>query len=217
MLAPPKSPSHDELEALIKEARARQLRRRLIGAAGVAIVAAIGLSAYAVAIVYGGHAKPGGGSAGGGVPLCQASQLATSAEGGAGEGAGHAGADVQIVDASGHSCALPTGVPGVTFTLRGKTAPMEQQTMGPPYTALGPRAGSVLVPGRKVMYVMDWSGACSIPLAAPRWSTAVVTLRFRSGLRIAAPEATPEGFPIIPGCARERTPVLVTPLLRVTD
>jgi hypothetical protein len=37
-LAPPK-PSHDELEALIKEARQRQLRRRLLGAAGVAIAA----------------------------------------------------------------------------------------------------------------------------------------------------------------------------------
>jgi hypothetical protein len=49
MIAPPKPPSHDELEALIKEARARQLRRRLFGAAGVAIAAAIGLSAYAFA------------------------------------------------------------------------------------------------------------------------------------------------------------------------
>jgi hypothetical protein len=49
MVAPPKPPSHDELEALIKEARARQLRRRLLGAAGVAIAAALALSAYAVA------------------------------------------------------------------------------------------------------------------------------------------------------------------------
>jgi hypothetical protein len=48
MLAPPRPPSHDELEALIKEARARQLRRRLLGAAGVAIVAAVGLGIYAL-------------------------------------------------------------------------------------------------------------------------------------------------------------------------
>lgn len=47
MIAPPKPPSHDELEALIKEARARQLRRRLLGATGVAVAAAIGLSLYA--------------------------------------------------------------------------------------------------------------------------------------------------------------------------
>jgi Protein of unknown function (DUF4232) len=49
MIAPPKPPSHDELEALIKEARARQLRRRLLAAAGVAIAAGLGLGVYAVA------------------------------------------------------------------------------------------------------------------------------------------------------------------------
>jgi hypothetical protein len=48
MIAPPKPPSQDELEALIKEARARQLRRRLLGAAGIAIAAAVGLSVYAL-------------------------------------------------------------------------------------------------------------------------------------------------------------------------
>jgi hypothetical protein len=48
MLAPPKPPSYGELEALIKEARERQLRRRLLGAAGVAIAAAVGLSIYAL-------------------------------------------------------------------------------------------------------------------------------------------------------------------------
>src|SRR5262249_27889924 len=51
MIAPPRPPSHDELEALIKEARARQLRRRLLGAAGVAIAAAVALGAYALASV----------------------------------------------------------------------------------------------------------------------------------------------------------------------
>jgi Protein of unknown function (DUF4232) len=47
MIAPPKPPAPDELEALIKEARERQLRRRLLGAAGVAVAAAVGLSLYA--------------------------------------------------------------------------------------------------------------------------------------------------------------------------
>ncbi|HEY2311876.1 MAG TPA: DUF4232 domain-containing protein [Gaiellaceae bacterium] len=49
MIAPPKPPPQEELEALIKEARERQLRRRLLGAAGVAIAAAIGLGIYAIA------------------------------------------------------------------------------------------------------------------------------------------------------------------------
>ena len=48
MIAPPKPPTNDDLEALIKEARERQLRRRLLGAAGVAIAAVLGLSLYAL-------------------------------------------------------------------------------------------------------------------------------------------------------------------------
>jgi photosystem II stability/assembly factor-like uncharacterized protein len=53
VIAPPPSPRHDELEALIREARARQRRRRLIGAGAVAVLAAAGLSVWA--------ALPGGG------------------------------------------------------------------------------------------------------------------------------------------------------------
>ena len=81
MLAQPRPPSPDELEALIKEARARQLRRRLLGAAGVAIAAAFGLSAYAITI--GGNpgdlvqspASAGPVTA----PICRASQLSAEA------------------------------------------------------------------------------------------------------------------------------------------
>jgi hypothetical protein len=69
MIAPPRPPSHDELEALIKEARARQLRRRLLGVAGVAIAAALGLSIYAfvtggaerTATASGGHPRTANG------------------------------------------------------------------------------------------------------------------------------------------------------------
>lgn len=57
MIAPPKPPSHDELEALIKEARARQLRRRLLGAAGVAVATGLGLGVYA--LVTGGAHRVG--------------------------------------------------------------------------------------------------------------------------------------------------------------
>ena len=214
LLTPRKPASPDELDALIKEAHARQLRRRLIGAAGAAVVAALGLSAYALAIGDGGHATPTGGSAGGGAPSCRTSQLATSAEGGPGDGWGKAGVFVQFVDTSGQACVLPTGVPTVTFALRGKTAPMEQQTLTPPYSAFGPRAGRGLVPGRKVMYVLEWRAVCPGPVVSEAKGTAVVMLRFRSGLRIAAPETTPEGFPIIPGCGGKPTTVGVTPLLR---
>ena len=81
MIAPPKPPPHDDLEALIKEARERQLRRRLLGAAGVAIVAALGLGVYAIAIagtqpatnIAHDEEDPAG------VPLCRSGQLSASA------------------------------------------------------------------------------------------------------------------------------------------
>jgi hypothetical protein len=63
MIAPPKPPSHDELEALVKEARAHQLRRRLLGAAAVAIGAALALGIHAVTI--GGSKQAGTASRGG--------------------------------------------------------------------------------------------------------------------------------------------------------
>jgi hypothetical protein len=47
MIAPPKPPSQDELEALIREARERQLRRRLFATAAVAIAAGVGLAVWA--------------------------------------------------------------------------------------------------------------------------------------------------------------------------
>jgi photosystem II stability/assembly factor-like uncharacterized protein len=47
VVAPPEPPRPDDLEALIREARARQRRRRLIAAAAVAVVAAASLSVWA--------------------------------------------------------------------------------------------------------------------------------------------------------------------------
>jgi len=47
VVSPPEPPRPDELEALIREARARQRRRRLISAAAVAVIAAASLSAWA--------------------------------------------------------------------------------------------------------------------------------------------------------------------------
>lgn len=49
VVSPPRPPTQDELDALVREARARQRRRRLIGAGAVAVVAAVALISYAVA------------------------------------------------------------------------------------------------------------------------------------------------------------------------
>ena len=56
VLSPPEEPRQDELELLIREARARQRRRWLLFAAGLALAAGIGLAVSAVI--------PGGGSSG---------------------------------------------------------------------------------------------------------------------------------------------------------
>ncbi len=65
MIAPPKPPTSDELEALIKEARERQLRRRLVGVAVVVVAAAAALGIHSVltssgktAAVNTGHSIP---------------------------------------------------------------------------------------------------------------------------------------------------------------
>jgi photosystem II stability/assembly factor-like uncharacterized protein len=70
VVAPPEPTRPDELEALIREARARQWRRRALFAAAIAVVAGVGLSVWA--------AIPGGGtgvSDGGGRPAAAASSI----------------------------------------------------------------------------------------------------------------------------------------------
>jgi hypothetical protein len=213
MIAPPRPPQ-DDPELLIREARARRRRRHLLIAAAVATAAALGLSIHALAGSP-GNRRATGGAAGAGVRPCRSPQLAVSALGGAGDGAGNAGASVEIVDTSSHWCALPAGLPAMSFILHGKTAPMHEQLMAPPYSQVGPRAGRILVPGRKVMYMADWSGECPGAAAAQDHGTATVALRFGNGLRVAAPEGTPENIPIVPGCAGlvPRPTVLVSPAL----
>jgi hypothetical protein len=215
MLAPPKPPQ-DDPELLIEEARQRQFRRRLLGAAAIAIVAAIGLGIYALTGGNGNRSATDG-TPGGGGPACRASQLAATAEGGPGEAFLQDAAGIQFVDTSSRACVLPSGIPTVTFALRGKTLRTSEQTMQPPYTELGDRAGHVLAPGRKVMYILHWR-RCWRPGLETRGVAATVSVRFGNGLRFALPEGTPENIPIVPDCAKEAGPpatVLVTPLLKV--
>jgi hypothetical protein len=61
--SPPRPPSQDELDALIREARERQLRRRLLGAAAIGVAAAVSLGVYAVSS---GSSRPTSGASGSG-------------------------------------------------------------------------------------------------------------------------------------------------------
>ena len=179
MIAPPKPPSHDELEALIKEARARQLRRRLLGAAGLAIAAALGLSIYAVAIgsTVSGSARAN--AAGAGAPLCESSQLATTA--------GLQGATqtmlggMTLENISAAACSLPQIRPRMTLSWRGEPLPTQQRKMttAPPWPL-----ARVLAPGAKAdVFFQWWSCGGSGPKAAVR---PAFTLRFGQRLVVTA-------------------------------
>jgi uncharacterized protein DUF4232 len=196
MIAPPKPPSRDELEALIKEARARHLRRRLLGAAGLAITAALGLSVYALAI--GGNAgniaqdsaRAGRASA----PLCRASQLSLSV-GGQGATQMTLGGAV-LANTSSRACSLPTGRPFVRITWQGKPLTVREPVPVPGSIQSGAPA-HVLAPRSKALISMEWGNWCgrnaygNVPHAGPRTSAPKVPptfqLRFRQGLALTGP------------------------------
>jgi hypothetical protein len=126
VVAPPKPPSRAELEALIKEARGRQLRRRLLGAAGVAVAAAIALGIYALTA---GNSNRNTGPAPigpGGVPLCRTSQISVSLPGLSGLiEQGRTGLFV-MRNTSRFACSLPLRPPTATITRHGARLPVHQ-------------------------------------------------------------------------------------------
>src|SRR5439155_5769094 len=159
MIAPPKPPSHDDLEALIKEARERQRRRRLLGAAGVAIAAALGLSTYAY--VTGGKtdnvAQPPAQGGRAGAPVCRSSQLAMSIGGQAATQLVLGGA--LITNRGGEACTLPARRPAVRITWQGKPMPVRQPVPRPGQVQSGTPA-HVLAPGAKALISMRWGNWC---------------------------------------------------------
>jgi Protein of unknown function (DUF4232) len=180
MIAAPKPPSHDELEALIKEARERQLRRRLLGAAGVAVAAALGLSVYALA-TSGRDGRPttASGSTAAAVPLCRSDQLSGSA--------GFQGATqsmlggITLRNTSASACALPAVRPFVNISWRGRRLRTREGTNpnAPPW----PRAHLLASGARAGVFFQWWSCGGSGPRAAVR---PTFTLRFSRGLVVTA-------------------------------
>jgi len=155
MIAPPRPPSQDELEALIKEARARQVRRRLLGAVVLAIMAAGALGVYAV-LGGGGSDRPVGGSPIGpaGPPPCLASQLSSTA--GLNGAVGTLAGTVILTNADSSACSFPTGRPSVSVLWQGHVlstheAEMERSS-GRPVPVLGPHSGAAID--------MDWANWC---------------------------------------------------------
>lgn len=203
----------DETEALIKEARERQLRRRLLGAASIAIAAAAGLSVYALATA--GDARTTYVSP---PPLratvCRASQL--SASFGSGGAAGLSLGGLVIGNTAGRSCSLPAGRPVVHVMFRGRLLPTRERSWGADQQ-FGPRAGRVLRPGARAFFEVGWRGSCPNPAAAPESRRATLLVRFRGGLRLAVPDLAADRGVSLPGCGESVQPrpwIAVSDLLR---
>lgn len=214
--SPPRPPSAEEREALIREARDRQRRRQLLGAVGVAIAAAVGISLYAV--TGGQTGTPAAGNPPGrGLPLCRSSQLSTSAS--LSGAAGTALVPTLITNTSGTACALPTGRPVVRITFRGKPIATRERSWGSSIQWGTTPAGRVLKPGEKVYVELGWSDfLCPRPAQAPTTGRVMLTLLFRGGLQLTTPETTPEGVPGLPGCGESPQPppgLGVSPPLRL--
>jgi Domain of unknown function (DUF4232) len=189
MIAPPRPPSHDELELLIKEARERQLRRRLLGTACIAIAASLSLSIYA--FVRGGSANSvtpaNAGRATG--PLCRASQLSATAgwQGATQSMLGGAG----VTNRSSTVCSLPAGRPAVQIDWQGRSLAVRERNAPTPF---GPgKALRVLDPGATATIYLQWWNYCgtAVDLKVPP----TVYLRFGYGLVVTAPVSKEWGVP----------------------
>jgi Protein of unknown function (DUF4232) len=177
MIAPPKPPTPGDPEALIKEARARQLRRRLLGAAGVAMAAAIGLVVYASTVGDGGQSPAGASNAA--APLCRSLQLSGSAylQGASGTMLG----GVAIRNTSALECSLPSGRPAARMSWDGQWLPTRERTMAAP---AGFSDAGVLAPGAKAVVLWQW-WSCGGP--GPRAAVRPgFQLRFGHGLVVIA-------------------------------
>lgn len=158
MIAPPKPPAPDDLEALIKEARERQLRRRLLGAAAIAIAAAIGLSVYAMKTVGTNRHASAEGSSGPVASLCRSTQLSATAGGFVGATGSIIGG-ATITNTSRSACSLPAGKPTVSPSWHGAPMPVQTRTDNPQGWPNW-KPARVLLPGARSEVLLQWWNYC---------------------------------------------------------
>lgn len=130
VVAPPEPPRPEDLEALIREARARQRRRWTIGAVAVATVAAIGLAVWAVVPGSGKprHARASRPPVGAAVPACRTAGLSISFPL-AFAATGHEGGWLRFANTGRQPCLL-AGWPSVRVVERnGTTLPVRHERL----------------------------------------------------------------------------------------
>ncbi len=168
MIAPPKPQEHEELEALIKEARERQLRRRLLGAAGIAVAAALALGIYA--LIAGGSSGSTAGnspSRSAVAPPCRSTQLAAQADfNHAGGQPGIFGGGVMIYNTSRSKCSLPHRPPVVLIELEPPTSADQGNRPSAPIDPAR-RSRPLIAHGAFAKVNVIWSNWCANPASAP--------------------------------------------------
>ena len=126
VVAPPEPPRPDDLEALIREARARQRRRWLAATAVAALAAAVVTGIFSI---VGGHGRAAGQGQGrlpsvASLPRCRPEQLRVSERGG-GAYTGHSVIDFALANVSTSQCTV-RGRPRVQLVMRsGRVRPGE--------------------------------------------------------------------------------------------
>jgi hypothetical protein len=186
VLAPPKPPA----ELLVKEARERQRRRRLLGAVWVAVVAGVALGAYAIAGGFDWSRTARAPLGSGAVPLCRSAQLSTVPL-----GFGMAPGDVGglgLKNVSGSSCALP-GTPRVAAYLQGVSLPVRQLPSNASVPDNREPRVHVLAPGKRAAVVFRYW------CRSPNWNArATFRYSFGGGLVLSQKAAVPScGAPAI--------------------
>jgi Protein of unknown function (DUF4232) len=179
--SPPRPPSQDELDALIREARDRQGRRRFLGVALVAMAAGVALGINAVTSSGAGHKVPQARGLGGpaSAPSCQSTQL--SATVGFQASTQQIVGGAQIKNASDQSCALPTEWPRVRLSANRKRLAVVQDRL---HGASAFPVVRVLAPGGRALVPMQWGNWCGTPHQQPsHGGEPLVLLRVHFALR----------------------------------
>jgi hypothetical protein len=178
MLAPLRPPAHDELEALIREARARQRHRRLAVVALIALLAGMALGVGAIFLHSGPKAQkasPGSPSVGSLRSRCRAKQLGVSVAGG-GVAAGTAGTRFEFTNRSSTPCML-SGWPSFRLVLgdgRQVTPRPHDLIADGYYVRHPPRLPRVVLrPGAGVSWYVNAADGTGYNRACP-WSRAVI-------------------------------------------
>jgi hypothetical protein len=188
MAARPRPSFPDEREALIREARERQLRRRLLAAAGVAIVAALALAIYALATSRDTSTGIGQPTGLGGMPRCRTSQISITFPMLVGVLSPGRNGLLVMTNKTNTACSLPLRPPRARITWRGTVLTARQEPgRGIVLASWQPlRTVRKLVPGQKAAVSFYWQNWCGRPRNyRPPFMT--VHLRFDSVLAVSVP------------------------------